>query len=195
MLKIQSNIKLYFFSLLLGSLFIPSLSVAHRVTIFAWVEGSTVHTQSRFAGGRAVKNGNITVYNAQDNAILTGKTDTKGEFRFELADSAGARIVLDAGMGHGNEWMITAPDVTTSETADRSSTTNLDEHSHGMDGMHRDQLNAIIEKTIDNKLKPIMNSIEKLYNRQPSVTDILGVLGYIFGLVGVAAYVHSRKPR
>jgi len=85
---------------------VPQTVLAHRVTVFAWVEGNTIHTQSRFTGGRPVKNGHISVYNAQGDLCLSGHPDAAGEFDFNLPKSAGARIVLDAGMGHGNEWVI-----------------------------------------------------------------------------------------
>ena len=35
---------------------------AHKVTIFAWVEGDTVHTESKFSGGRVAKQAPIEVY-------------------------------------------------------------------------------------------------------------------------------------
>ena len=53
---------------------------AHRVTIFAWVDGDTVHTQSKFGGGKKVNNGQINVYDPDGNLVLTGNTDENGEF-------------------------------------------------------------------------------------------------------------------
>lgn len=174
---------------LIKTLLIPSSILAHRVTLFAWVDGDTVHTQSRFAGGRAVKNGQITVYDAQGKVLLRGQTDSNGEFNFKRPDHAGARIVLDTGTGHGNEWVLKkAPDSSLQE----ATRTVTDDDGHAI-GLRPDEIKAIVDESIDKKLKPLMESVAKLHDSQPSVTDILGGLGYIIGLVGVAAYVHSRK--
>ena len=46
---------------------------AHKVMIFAWVDGGTVFTQSKFSGGKKVKSGNILVYNTKGEKIIEGK--------------------------------------------------------------------------------------------------------------------------
>jgi nickel transport protein len=38
-----------------------------------------------------------------------------------------------------------------------------------------------------------MKSLADMRQRGPSLTDILGGIGYIIGLVGVAAYVSSKR--
>ncbi len=52
-----------------------------------------------------------------------------------------------------------------------------------------------IEKALDKKLAPIMRALAEMQEQKIRLTDVLGGLGYIFGLVGVAAYVKSRKER
>lgn len=204
--RLPSGLLIGIFFILL-TIFIPRTGLAHRVTVFAWVEGTTVHTQSRFAGGRAVKNGRISVYDAKGELYLSGQTDSAGEFDFDLPASAGARIVLDAGMGHGNEWVITAQDMHSespnsakagvSSPPDGKDVSVEQSQSHGdrLFSLKREEVKAIIDESIDNKLKPIMRSLAALQDDRPSFTDIVGGIGYIIGLVGVGAYVHSRKKR
>jgi len=43
---------------------------AHKVTIFAWVEGDTVYTQSKFSGGRKAKGATVVVYDKEGNQLL-----------------------------------------------------------------------------------------------------------------------------
>ena len=50
-----------------------------------------------------------------------------------------------------------------------------------------------LEKALDRKLAPIMRTLAEMQEQKVKVTDVLGGLGYIFGLVGVAAYFR-RKP-
>jgi nickel transport protein len=79
---------------------------AHRVTIFAWVDGDTVHTQSKFGGGKMVNNGEINVFDPEGNLLLKGNTDENGEFSFKVPQKTSLRIELNAGMGHQNEWIV-----------------------------------------------------------------------------------------
>lgn len=50
-----------------------------------------------------------------------------------------------------------------------------------------------LEKALDKKLAPVMRILAEMQEQKVRLTDVLGGLGYIFGLVGVAAYF-KRKP-
>ncbi len=80
--------------------------MAHRAIIFAWVEGEKIFTESKFSGGRPVKQGDIIVYDLEGNQLLKGKTDDQGEFSFVIPKKTAMKIVLQAGMGHRGEWVI-----------------------------------------------------------------------------------------
>jgi nickel transport protein len=54
---------------------------------------------------------------------------------------------------------------------------------------------AVIEIVLDRKLKPITKMLTEAHHEGPTVRDIFGGIGYILGLVGIAAYVHSRKKK
>jgi nickel transport protein len=51
----------------------------------------------------------------------------------------------------------------------------------------------VIEKALDKKLAPIMRTLAEMQEQKIRLTDVLGGLGYIFGLVGVAAYFKCKK--
>jgi len=79
---------------------------AHKVNIFAYVDGGTVYTESYFPDGKAVENGTITVLDADGNTLLEGTTDTKGQFFFPLGTKEDLTIVIDATMGHKNRFVL-----------------------------------------------------------------------------------------
>ncbi len=56
--------------------------MAHKVMIFAWVQGDKIFTESKFSGGKLVKGGDVIVYDLEGNQLLEGQTDDKGEFSF-----------------------------------------------------------------------------------------------------------------
>lgn len=56
------------------------------------------------------------------------------------------------------------------------------------------QLEAALAKVLDQKLKPLNLEMAKLANqRGVTLQDIVGGIGYIVGLMGLAAYLKSRK--
>lgn len=86
---------------LLG-LLAASDALAHKVTIFAWVEGDTVHTESKFSGGRRVKDGKVEVFDPAGTRLLEGRTNDNGEFSFKAPQVSDLKVLLTAGMGHQN---------------------------------------------------------------------------------------------
>ena len=79
---------------------------AHKVNVFAYAEGSTIHTESYFPDGRPVEGGIIEVYDQSKNKLLEGKTDREGKFSFTIPKKEDLTIVIIAGMGHKNEYTI-----------------------------------------------------------------------------------------
>jgi hypothetical protein len=79
---------------------------AHRINLFAWVEGDTVYVESKFSGGKTVKAGKIIVSDPQGTELIKGTTNEKGEFSFRIPKKTELKIVLLAGEGHRAEWTI-----------------------------------------------------------------------------------------
>ena len=84
---------------------------AHRVVVFAWVEGDTVYVESKFSGGKRVKAGEIIVTDPQGNELLSGRTNENGEFSFKVPKKSELKIILLAGTGHRGEWTIAAGEI------------------------------------------------------------------------------------
>jgi len=186
-------------------------ALAHKVTIFAWVEGDTVFTQSKFSGGKRVKNCTVAVFDDEGNALLEGETDENGEFSFKIPKKTGLRVVLKASMGHLAEWTIPFEEITgveeTSETVTpqaeptESRTQTLVEEETGPQvvsavtgvGLSREELKTLIDQSLDRKLTPVVNMLADAMDPGPTMKDVIGGLGYIFGLVGVGLYFSNRR--
>ena len=186
---------------------------AHKAVIFAWVEGDTVFTQSKFSRGRKAVNSIVVVYDTDGNQLLDGKTDQNGEFSFKVPKKSALKVVLKASMGHLAEWTIpakeilaavgnvghspmeNAPDEGSKETSEDSATVktkaadSIPAHVY----LERQALQQMIDKSLDKKLAPITNMLAKSMDREPGITEILGGIGYILGLVGIALYVANRR--
>ncbi len=194
---------------------------AHKVTVFAWVNGDTVFVESKFAGGRKVKEGEVVVSDSEGNQLLKGKTNDEGEFSFKIPKKTALTVTLIAGMGHQGEWTIPAEDigdVAGEETKpdDLSLKVKSSEGSINEDKLpahsdepqvnttapakesytpDADKIQAAMEKALDKKLKPVMKILTESQDRKPTFTDIFGGIGYILGLMGIAAYFNFRRKK
>jgi nickel transport protein len=107
------KIRLPFYTILaLGVvLLFAATSMAHRVNIFAWVEGEKVLVECKYPDGTKVHAGVIRVFDSTGKELLNGKTNDKGEFSFKVPKIDDLKIVLEAGMGHRAEWPLSKQDL------------------------------------------------------------------------------------
>lgn len=171
---------------------------AHKVNVFAYVEGKKIYTESYFNDGKKCIDSKIEVFDNRGNKLLEGLTDKEGEFFFEVPSEDGdLKIILTASMGHRAEYSISADEIRgfagliKEENEEPVSivfpeTTSVD----------LKEIQSIIEDTLDEKLKPIMREIIEIKKSQEdkiSPTEIIGGIGYIIGIFGIIAYFLSRK--
>ncbi|SHJ32587.1 nickel transport protein [Desulfatibacillum alkenivorans DSM 16219] len=192
-------------------LILSGMAYAHKVNIFAWLEGDTVFTESKFSGGKMVKNGKVFVYDEDKNLLLEGVTNDAGEFSFKIPKKTALVIELDATMGHANAWTISLDEIldamgdepvaaATEEPAQEDAaqpamqTTSVSP-AQTAPGANAEEIQAIVEKALDKKLKPITRLLVEAQEREtePQASDVFGGIGYILGLAGVAAYFHYRR--
>ncbi len=171
-------------------------AMAHRVNIFAYVEGNDVLVECVFSTSSPVRDGQINVFDSvSGEELLQGKTDDKGFFRFPVPEKAraagsGLRIRINAGEGHQNEWTVEAGELASAAPATPAPVEAQGNAAPG--GLTRDDVEAVVNAALDAKLAPIKRAV--LGQSGPGVVEIVGGIGWIFGLAGVAAYFRSR-PR
>jgi nickel transport protein len=62
-------------------------------------------------------------------------------------------------------------------------------------GLTEADIEQIVDTVLDRKLKPIRDMLADSKQSGPNLRDILGGLGYIVGLVGLAAYIQYRRSK
>jgi len=185
----KSLIILFLASILVISTPLPAF--AHKVIIFAWVEGDTVFTESKFSGGKRAINAQVQVFDREDKQLLEGKTNNKGEFSFKIPKLTDLRIVLTAGTGHKGEWTI--PESEIQEVAALLEKKKAEEPSQTTAvGLTKEEIKDLIDDSLDRKLRPIVRMMTESQSKGPSVNEIVGGIGYIVGLMGVALYFRNR---
>ena len=170
---------------------------AHKVNVFAWVEGDTVFVEGYFPGGKKSQDSLVEVFNPAGTKLLEGRTNEKGEFSFKIPERIDLTIVLTASMGHKNDFIVPASDF--QEGASASSTPAQvfagraeDTSAHPAD---LSQLEGMIDRALDRKLAPVMKLIRDTRKEGPTVTEIIGGIGYIVGLFGLVMYFKSRNKK
>ena len=208
---LKNNIFCLIFTML-WLLFLPASVSAHNVTVFAWVDGDTIHTQSKFSGGKRVKNALILVYDLKDVMLLEGKTDENGMFSFKIPKKTALKIILKASMGHLAVWNLRAEELGEAESKTAVQPTGIkaplvtDSGSAGIQknvdvfestkiSLERREIEEIINASLDKKLRPITEMLADAMNKEPGFTEIMGGIGYILGLVGIALYFANRKRK
>jgi nickel transport protein len=178
------------------------------------VEGDIVHTQSKFSGGKRPKNCTVVVYDMDGNQLLEGKTNENGEFSFKVPKRTALKVALKASMGHLAEWTIPAEEITGVPESTETSAPEIDVETATPEaapvtdikgtgevqvptstGLSRREIQELIDKSLDKKLTPIVNMLADSLDRGPRISEVIGGIGYILGLVGVALYFATRGKR
>jgi nickel transport protein len=179
-------------------LFFQSVALAHKVYIFAWLEGDTVYVESYFGSKKKVQGSLIQVFDLSGEKLLEGRTNERGEFSFKSPQKDNLRIVVDTGTGHKNEYILKAEELTDSSDV-KTEAANTDEAeaiSSSPALLEAEQIRIIVEQALESQLKPIRRELARSRKEKgPGFTEVVGGVGYIFGLMGVIMYFRSRKKR
>lgn len=188
---------------------------AHSFYCEASVEGDTVHVYSWFGGRRTTyPDAALVRVEAPDGTLLhAGKTDANGEYVFPLTVRVDLRIIVDGGTGHVAETTIPVGDMPTSLPAwapgmnpgDMTAPDTVAGDSGmpppggaagagagiGMDGAEMERL---IRAAVQAQIDPLRREW-RMYREARGLQDLLGGIGYILGVTGVAFYLLARRRR
>lgn len=180
-------------SLFLACLFfLPQQVQAHKIHVFAWVSGDTVTVESNFSGNRPLIEGKVTVKDSQSGTILLqGTGDKKGIFTFTVPDKArevasDLLILVSGSEGHQSEWLVPA----TEYLSEKSIST-----PKNSEDLNNAELRQMLEELLAQELAPIKRSLAESKQNKPGFRDIMGGIGYLLGLAGLAAWLKNRPKQ
>lgn len=189
---------------LLLSLFIiliaSGAALAHRLNVFAWVEGGQVVTRCNFGSKRPAINAEVKAYASGSGDLLAqGLTNKLGEFAFPLPADMGEGIKIEAngGQGHKGVWILDAPEP--AAAAARSEAYAPPQPlaspsapaSQPAAAVTREELEAILSR----HLAPLHKEIAELRQGGPGMTEIVGGIGWLIGLAGISFYFLARTKK
>lgn len=179
-------------------------SFAHKVRIFGWLEAGKIRTESKFSGGKAARNMNVVAIGTESGKELaSGTTDVNGHFNFDAPTnfSEGLKITVQGADGHKGSWIFEATELSNIPAVEHTHTAapqHLTQHialkdSETLTCVSQEELSEIIEASLEKKLAPLRRSLAENSEKKTTLQDILGGIGYLLGLAGIAAYIKNRK--
>ena len=170
------------------ALFILALkSYAHKVNVFAYIEGNKVHCESYYSDGSKVKEGLVEVFNKEGKKLLDGKTDAEGNFSFVVPEKTDLKIVVNASMGHRAETTI-------HETELPKIKKEIAKKQEEVKSISTEEIKKVVEEAIEEKLHPVYKMLAKQNEQKGiSVTEVIGGIGYIIGIIGIIAFFMRKK--
>ena len=162
------------------------------------VEGS-------FHDGAKCRDCSVEAFDADGHKIAEGKTDKDGGFSFGISAQTDILIRMRDPVGHSAEYRMPATDLPNASRAPGTSE-KTDEHDHPHSepaheasaappgGYAHDpvEIERVIEKALARQLAPIRRELEESRRRR-RLSDIIGGLGYIAGLMGLILYFRSKQ--
>jgi nickel transport protein len=173
---------------------------AHKVNIFAWVEGDQVKVRANFGKrSRPAVNCPVHVYGPGGKLLLKLKTDAKGECSFKPPKITDLCIRIDAGEGHAREFTLPKEELaglpprrSPSPNADAKPTSNPPRSSPDELASLRRELAAMRVA-----LTAVQRKLAALEEPQDAKTqDVINGLCVILGLTGaVTLTLYAVKRR
>jgi nickel transport protein len=91
---------------------VPPVALAHKLSVFAWVDGDVVKVEGKLPKGKRPRQGHLRVYDGNDQLLLEKAIEADGTAEFPLKDwASGLKIVIDIGGGHQSYWVLTPFDI------------------------------------------------------------------------------------
>lgn len=179
--------------------------MAHKIRVFAYESNGQIVSEAKFNSGRPVRNSAAAVEKEDGTILIKGSTDEKGVFRFDIPAAASSsnlnlRVVVDTGDGHKGSWLIEAadyldiqPQSAAALSKNKPALTQIPPDYSRNSILECEAVEENIRLLLEKELAPIKRTLAEVKDRKPSLQDILGALGYIFGLAGIAAYVKFKR--
>jgi nickel transport protein len=190
------------------------------MTVFAWASGNQIQGEVKFSGGRRAKHVSVEAQDEATHAVLMkSETNDNGEFSLVLSAAVLEKkpdllIVANGGDGHRGEWPLKAKEYMAAEIpaadtaaaapasqeedepeAESSSSPPSSGGTVQTTGIDSLLLRQIVSEEVNRAVTPIRRTLAEQRERGPSLQDILGGIGWIVGMAGIAAWMQSRRQK
>lgn len=204
----QSNSHCLHLCWLIGAL-VLSLSAtpvfSHKLNVFAAAEGARISGSAYFAGGGKASGATILITDADGGVLAELEPAADGRFSYQASAPVEHHIIAETGDGHRAEWRIAASELTggfpglsaeshNPTVASQSDIQTESAAEPATETAAQVAAMAEFEAALARQIRPLRE--ELLATRDAlRLQDVLGGLGYIAGLTGLALWWRTRRSR
>ncbi len=176
---------------------LSSPALAHKVIASGYAAGDAIEGEIGFSNGDVVAQTTVTITDPNGTPLGEVKTDADGFFRFVPSQAVPHIFRSDLGSGHVAEFRMEVSELphslqTLATAAAIGAPSSPVALPAGRTGVEAAELRDMIALAVRDEIRPLRR--ELITNReQASVQSILGGLGTILGLVGMAFYMMARR--
>ena len=175
---------------------------AHKMTVFATVQGKVIHGEVYYQDGSPAPQVKVSVLGPDDVALGSVTTDQQGAFRYDPQSRCPHRFVADGGFGHRAEYTVPMDDLPpelaagppdpTPSPVRPAPATSPDSHGEAPSGSPSDLAGEI--EALNRQVAALRQELGK-WKTALRMQDVLGGVGYILGILGIASYFLAGRRR
>ncbi|MBN2713320.1 MAG: hypothetical protein JXR97_12945 [Planctomycetes bacterium] len=196
----QRNIILFLACLFCAGIFFPGRAWAHKVKLFAAADGKKIEGFAYTSDGARIKRGKVAVM-IGDNKIAEVDLDKKGEFTYEAKTKDDHLFRLDLGDGHAASFTVYASELPDSlPGGDKTVQATPDANENAAEATAAPASTATgISQDLAAEIKQLRQQVTMLreeidaYREHRNLQDIIGGIGYILGITGIAFMLMKRN--
>jgi nickel transport protein len=176
-------------------------AVAHKLKVFAAAEGAQIQGSTYFAGGSAAGGARVEVRDTEGRVLAELAPDAAGHFAYAARTPMDHVFVALTGDGHQATWTVTSAELAGAfpgsapqqgDPAPPPTTGGVPATAAPSPGGVPDpELLAAVEAAVARQVRPLREEME-IDRDRARLHDILGGIGYIFGIAGLALWWGRR---
>ncbi|MEN9460945.1 MAG: hypothetical protein RIS84_965 [Pseudomonadota bacterium] len=159
---------------------IAPLASAHALHIFALTDGQHLLGRAYFGENLPAAREEVMLYGEQAQLLAKTQTDDTGRFVFDIPKRQDYTVIIEGMEGHHAEYHLAAQEIP------ENTVSNLPTDSA--------ELQNLISKAVRQEIQPLREQIDR-YTLRIYWHDVLGGIGYIFGLAGLVFYFQARRAQ
>jgi nickel transport protein len=176
-------------------------ATAHKLFVFATVRGKLIEGEAYYQGGDPAPDVKVAILAPDGLKLDEMATDSDGRFQFEPRFSIDHKLSADAGFGHRAEYTVEVAELPTSlppyspDAAGVVLQANLTDESTPepvRSPPHHDHDPAAEIEALTQQIVALRRDLDR-WKAQLRMQDILGGIGYILGIMGLASYLLRKK--
>lgn len=181
-----------------------SPAAAHSLHVFAEGDGATIRGKAHYHGGSPAKDARVRAFSPDGRNRGETRTDAQGAFSLPVTVRCDYRLLVVTDDGHGAEFRVPAEELS-ADLPPLAPDADAAKHGHSEgtspapptlepppvlpngDGRVTDELAAV-----RGQISALRQQLAE-YEQRIRLRDVIGGIGYIFGLAGVAFYIAARR--